>query len=168
MKYTPRKNKKGRIVSLVCMLLGGIGLVFSVTSDIRYALLVQTVSLFLFVLSFEFFYRYEMTVFTYIFDERNFVVIKTVGKRKTSVCNLSMSTALCLTETPKKQTRKALEKEYGKITIRYNHAQVMRPKHPYSILFSFNDTVAEIVFEPSDEMVFALKKRIAENEAMDF
>ncbi len=166
LKYTPKKNKKGRIVSLICMLLGGMGLVFSVTADMSYSLLVQMLSLFLFVISFEFFYRYEMTTFTYILDEKNFVVIKEVGKKKTCVCNLAMSTALAVLETPKKSAeRKSMEAEYGRIGIRYNHAQVMRPKHPYSVLFSFNDKIAEIVFEPSDMMVMMLKSRIAENEA---
>ena len=57
-----------------------------------------------------------------------------------------------------------MEEKYGRIGIRYNHAQVMRPKHPYSVLFSFNDKIAEIVFEPSDMMVSMLKCRIAEND----
>lgn len=168
MKYTPKKNKKGGVVSLVCMLLGGLGLVFSVTSDMRYSLLVQMVSLFLFVISFEFFYRYEMTVFTYILDEKDFVIIKEIGRKKTCVCNLAMSTALAITKTPKKKKeRRALEEMHGKIGIRYNLAQVMRPKRPYSILFSFNGKVAEVVFEPSDMMVDALKDRIAGNEEAD-
>ena len=164
MKYTPKKNKKGRIVSLFCMLFGGMGLVFSVTADIRYALLVQMVSLFLFVISFEFFYRYEMTTFTYIVDEKNFVIIKTVGKKQTCVCNLALCTALAIQQTPKKaKERKAIEEAYGRIGIRYNHAQTMRPKHPYSILFSFNDKIAEIIFEPSDQMADMLMDQIEEN-----
>jgi len=166
LKYTPKKDKKGSIVSLICMLLGGAGLIFSVTSDFRYSLLVQMAALFLFVLSFEFFYRYEMTTYIYILDEKDFVVIKEVGKKRTSVCNLAMSTAIAITRTPKKKKEKrALEQAYGSIGIRYNLSQVMRPEHPYSVLFSFNGKVAEIVFEPDDMMADALKSRIAENDA---
>ena len=165
MKYTPKKDKKGSIVSLICMLLGGAGLVFSVTADFRYSLLVQMVSLFLFILSFEFFYRYEMTTYIYILDEKDFVVIKEVGKKRTSVCNLAMSTAIAITQTPKKKKdRRTLEATYGRVGIRYNLSQVMHPERPYSVLFSFNEKVAEIIFEPDAMMVEALRSRIAEND----
>ncbi len=165
LKYTPKKNKKGSIVSLICALIGGAGLIYSVSSEIQYALYFQLISLFLFVIGFEFLYRYEMTTFVYILDEKDFVIIKEVGKKKTCVCNLAMSTALSIHPTPKKKkAKKALEETYGKIGIRYNHTQAMCAKHSYSILFSFNDKVAEIVFEPSDQMISELQKRIAENE----
>lgn len=168
MQYTPKKNKKGSVVSLLFMLLGGAGLAFSVTAAFRYSLLAQMISLFLFILSFEFFYRYEMTTYLYAVDENDFVVIKSVGKKKTYVCNLAMSTAVAITQTPKKSSaRRALEEQHGRVGIRYNLTQVMRPKNPYSILFSFNGKVAEIVFEPDDAMVNALRVRISENELSD-
>ena len=168
MQYTPKKNKKGSVISLLFMLLGGMGLAFSVTASFRYSLLVQMISLFLFILSFEFFYRYEMTTYLYAFDENDFVVIKSVGKKKTYVCNLAMSTAVEITRTPKKQKAcLALEEKHGKIGIRYNLTQTMRPENPYSILFFFNGKVAEIVFEPDEAMVNALAARISENESSD-
>lgn len=168
LQYTPKKNKKGSVISLLFMLLGGMGLTFSVTAELRYSLFVQLISLFLFILSFEFFYRYEMTTYLYVADGKDFIVIKTVGKKKTYVCNLAMSTAVAIMKTPKKRKdRLALEKQYGKIGIRYNLAQVMRPENPYSILFFFNDKVAEIVFEPDDAMVNALKQYIAANETFE-
>ena len=169
LKYTPKKNKKGSLVSLVLTLLGGAGLVFSVTAELESALYVQLISLFLFVLGFEFLYRYEMTTFVYILDEKDFVIIKEVGKKKTCVCNLSMRTALSIHPTSKrKKDKKSLEKTYGRTEIRYNHTQAMCSKQKYSILFSFNDKVAEIIFEPSEQMVSAIQKRIAENEDIDF
>ena len=169
LQYTPKKNKKGSVISLLFMILGGMGLAFSVTAELRYSLFVQLISLFLFILSFEFFYRYEMTTYSYVFDEKDFIVIKSVGKKQTYVCNLSMSTALAIVPTPKKnKERVALEKQYGKIGIRYNLTQVMRPNSPYSILFFFNDKTAEIVFEPNDKMVNALKGRISENDTAEF
>ena len=61
-----------------------------------------------------------------------------------------------------------MEKQYGKIGIRYNLTQVMRPNAPYSILFSFNGKTAEIVFEPDDKMVNALNARISENDTAEF
>ena len=168
MQYTPKKNKKGSVISLLFMLLGGAGLAFSVTAAFRYSLLAQMISLFLFILSFEFFYRYEMTTYLYAVDENDFVVIKSVGKKKTYVCNLAMSTAVAITQTPKRRSaRRFLEEKHGKIGIRYNLTQTMRPQNPYSILFFFNDKVAEIVFESNEAMVNVLKARISENEMSD-
>lgn len=169
LKYTPKKNKKGSLVALALTLLGGVGLVFSVTAELGSTLYVQLISLFLFVLGFEFLYRYEMTTFVYILDEKDFVIIKEVGKKKTCVCNLSMRTALSIHPTPKKKKDKnAIEKTYGKVGICYNYTQAMCSKQKYSILFSFNDKVAEIIFEPSAPMIPALQKRIAENDDVDF
>lgn len=165
MKYIPPKKKNVRWVSLVCMLLGGMGLVFSVTANFRYSLLIQMVSLFLFVISFEFFYRYEMTTFAYIVDEKNFVVIKSVGKKQTCVCNLALSTAIAIRKTPKKKKeRREAQTLYGTVGIRYNHAQTLCPRQPYSIYFSFNDKIAEIVFEPSAQMAEAIADKIRQND----
>lgn len=164
LKYTPKKNKKGSLVSLLFTLIGGAGLVFSVTTAGRFSLYFQLISLFLFVIGFEFLYRYEMTTFVYMIDDNNFVIIKEVGKKKTCVCNLAMCTAIAILQTPKKKKdKKAMEKAHGRVSIRYNHAQTMHPRHPYSLLFDFNDRVAEIVFEPSEQMIAALQARIAEN-----
>ncbi len=165
MEYTPKKNKKGAIVALCLMLAGGVGLVASVTAQIRYAVLLQLVALFLFIFSFEFFYRYEMTEMIYIFDGNDFVIIRKVGKKKQTVCNLAMSTAIALLPTPKKRKdRRAMIRQYGPIGIRYNHAQVMRPRAPYSVLFEFNGKTAEIVFEPDERMAAAILEQIREND----
>ncbi len=165
MRCTPKKNKKGAIVSLCLTLTGGVGLIASVTAQIRYAVLIQMVALFLFILGFEFFYRYEMTVFVYLLEGDDFLIIRKVGKKEQYVCNLAMSTALSLIPTPRgRAARRILKAEYGTIPIRYNHAQTMRPSRPYSALFDFNGRVAEIVFEPDDAMITTMNSRISENE----
>jgi hypothetical protein len=114
-------------------------------------------------------FRNELESRFIILDEKDFVIIKEVGKKKTCVCNLSMRTALSIHPTPKKKKDKnAIEKTYGKVGICYNYTQAMCSKQKYSILFSFNDKVAEIIFEPSAPMISALQKRIAENDDVDF
>ena len=153
------------MVSLCLMLFGGAGLIASVTLTMRYAMLFQMAALFLFIFSFEFFYRYEMTTFIYEMDGKDFVIVREVGKNKKIVCNLSMSTALLLLPTPKdREARLMVEKDCGKATIRYNHAQTMRPKKPYSVFFDFNGRVAEIIFEPNEAMILAMRECICENE----
>ncbi|MBQ9748369.1 MAG: hypothetical protein IJV98_06255 [Clostridia bacterium] len=161
MQFIPKKNKKGAIVSLCLMLLGGAGLIASVTAQIRYAALFQLAALFLFIFSFEFFYRYEMTTMIYLYDGQDFKIIRKVGKKEQYVCNLAMSTAIAILPTPTgREARRAMARDYGKIGIRYNHAQVMHPRCPYSVLFDFNGKVAEIVFEPDEKMAAAIAEQI--------
>ncbi len=164
MRFSPKKNKMGALIALFLCLLGCFGMVFAVTCALKYALFLQLFCLFLFIFSFEFLYRYELSTFTYLCDEKSFAVIRAVGNKKTALCNLDMESALAIIKTPKKRAKRVLEKEHGRASIRYNHCAVMRPKASYSIFFEFNGRVAQIIFEPSEEMVRFLAARIAENE----
>lgn len=76
-------------------------------------------------------------------------------------CNVSMSTALAILETPKtKEQRTAFAESYGRVKIRYNYCQVIRPKKTYSYIFEFNGDIAEIVFQPDEAMLALIREAI--------
>ncbi len=159
LRYTPKKNKKGRLWALLAALFGAFLMFFSLSLAWRWGLFLQMLSLFLFVLSFEVLYRYELITYTYLADDRDFVILRRVGKKTRTVCGLSMADAVSLVKTPKKK------RGLPKGAVRYNFTASMRAKAPYSILFEDGDRLFEIVFEPNEEMCAFLRARIGEKGA---
>ncbi len=155
-------------MALFCLILGGFCLIFSINTDFFFSVWMFVPAVFLILLAFEVIYRYELTVFTYILGENALIIIKKSGKKEKCVCNLPLNTALAITRLPKRKMRKKLEKEHGKIAARYNFAQTASPKHAYSVLFWVDNRVAEVIFEPSEEMVMAICPHIHEHEKIDF
>ncbi len=154
MNHTPEKSKTGKTISFLCMLISCIALIFVTTLDVRYRLFYQMVALSLYVFSLQILYRYYLTTFSYAVDAENFIITKRTGKKVQTVCNLSLSTLIDITQTPKtRDARKAFAARYGRRKYRYNYCQSMSPERKYSVLFEFNGDTAEIVFEPSLEMV---------------
>ena len=87
--------------------------------------------------------------------------MKRTGRRRMYACNVSMSTALAILETPKtKEQRTAFAESYGRVKIRYNYCQVIRPKKTYSYIFEFNGDIAEIVFQPDEAMLALIREAI--------
>ena len=168
MRYTPKKNGTAKMISLACVILGCV-LIATVFLDIQYRVIYEIIALLFFVYSFELLFRYVFTEFTYILDEGNFIVMKRTGRRLMYACNVSMATALAIVKTPKtKAERAAFAEKFGRVSIRYNYCQVIRPKNTYSYLFEFNSQTAEIVFQPNEDMLAiierAAKKNIGEQE----
>lgn len=164
MRYTPKKNGTAKMISLACVLLGCI-LIATVFLDVPYKAVYEIIALLFFVLSFELLFRYVFTEFTYIIDEEgNFIVMKRTGRQIMYACNVSLTTALAVVKTPKtKAQRMEFAEKFGRVKIRYNYCQILRPKDAYSYLFEFNGQMAEVVFQPNDEMLAVLQKTAREN-----
>ncbi len=165
MKFSPNKNNKGRKMSIRFLLMGCVGLLTATMFEMMWSLFFQVLAYSCFMISLLFLWRYEITHFLYHFDGRRFFVYKTVGKKRQCVCNLEMQDALAIVQFPRKRkARRAMEKIYGKVDVFYNFSQTMRPKQAYVLLFLWNGRITEIIFEPSEEMVLALKRAIAETD----
>ncbi|MBQ8496756.1 MAG: hypothetical protein IJ489_04780 [Clostridia bacterium] len=161
MEHIPQKNKKGKHLSIVFLVIACVGLVGASVLDIRYRLFYQLTALLVYAFSFEILNRYYFTtyIYTVTLDDRDFIITKRTGKRSQMVCNLALSTMLAIERKPKnKQERIALTQRFGKSGIHYNYCQSLAPKSPYVILFEFNGRVAEIVFEPNEAMVCHLRE----------
>lgn len=161
MKYTPKKEKGATwicVASVIAIgLLGG-----TISLDLPYKVLFEVAAFLLCVLTLEMFIRYVLTEYSYSIEGDDFIVMKRVGRRTQYVCNLSLRTAIGLFETRSLQKEKAEESDYGHIQIRYDFCQTIRKSGAYSLLFEFNDKIAEIKFQPNEEMRSQLQ-RILEN-----
>lgn len=167
MRYTPKKNKTAKIISFLSVLVACV-LVGTVFLDVRYKIVYEIIALLFYIYSFELLFRYVFTEYTYIVDDGNFIVMKRAGRRLTYACNVSMSTALAILETPKtKEQRMAFAEKYGRVKIRYNYCQVIRPEKTYSYIFEFNGDFAEIVFQPNEEMLSRIREFIGRGEQED-
>lgn len=156
MKYTPKKDQSARYISLLSIVAAAC-LCATVMLDVPYKVLYEVAAFLLCILSFELLLRYVLTVYTYSVEGRDFAVEKRTGKLSRYVCNLSLDTALALVKTPRKgEERKALENEYGRISIRYDFCQSLGRKGAYSLLFEFNGETAEVIFQPDEEMLSRL------------
>lgn len=151
------------MISFACVLLGCV-LIATVFLEVRYKVIYEIIALLFFVYSFELLFRYVFTEYTYILDdEGNFIVMKRTGRRQMYACNVSMRTALAIVKTPKtREERTAFAEKFGRVRIRYNYCQVIRPKDAYSYLFEFNGQTAEVVFEPNEEMLAILRSAVEE------
>lgn len=160
MRYTPKKNKTAKLISFACVLVA-CALVGTVFLRVRYQAVYEVIALLFYIFSFELLFRYVFTEYTYVIDEGNFIVMKRTGRRQMYACNVSMSTALAILETPKtKEQRTAFAESYGRVKIRYNYCQVIRPKKTYSYIFEFNGDIAEIVFQPDEAMLALIREAI--------
>ena len=167
INHTPQKNKTAKYFSFACMLLGCL-LVATVFLDVPYKVIFEFIALIFYVLSFELMFRYSYTTYTYTLEDGNFIVSRRTGQKRQTVCNVSMRTAIDIVKTPKTKEEKAsFEARFGRAKIRYNYSQIMMPKETYSYLFRFNGEIAEIVFEPSEEMVTAIRAVLLLRNDMD-
>lgn len=161
MEHIPQKNKKGKYLSIVFLVIACVGLVGTSVLDIRFRFFYQLTALLIYAFSFEILNRYYFTtyIYTITIDNRDFMITKRTGKRSQTVCNLALSTMLGIERKPKtKQDRLLLTQRFGKSRIHYNYCQSLSPKSPYIILFDFNGKVAEVVFEPNEAMVCYLNE----------
>lgn len=165
MNYTPKKNNKGKKLSIIFLTISLVGLFASSLLTLQYRLFYQLVSLLFTAVSFELLNRYYLTTYMYELTDEDFIIRKSTGQKVRTVCNLSLKTLLGIEKQAKtKQERAALAERYGKERILYHYTQSLAPKNAYSLFFEFNGKTAEIVFEPNDEMVCRLQ---AESCQMD-
>ena len=157
MNHTPQKNKAAKYLSFACMILGCL-LVATVFMDVPYKVIFEFIALVFYVLSFELMFRFSYTTYTYTLENGNFIVSRRTGQKRQTVCNVSMRTAIDIVKTPKtKEEKAAFAARFGMAKIRYNYSQVIMPKETYSYLFRFNGELAEVVFQPNEEMVAAIR-----------
>ena len=168
MEYIPPKNKKGKRLSVVFLVIACAGLVGAALLDIEYRVFYQLLALLICAFSFELLNRYYFTTYIYAVDEENFIIRKCMGKRTKTVCSLSLSTMLAIEKKPKDQaSREALSKRLGKREIRYDYCQSLFPNDSYLIFFEFNGKTAEIAFEPNEAMIRLLNDRLHTKDDID-
>ncbi len=108
-----------------------------------------------FVSSLLFIMRYGMTEMEYTVDGTDFSVTKTVGSKKTVVCNINLESAIGVYEKNEYNHLPASEKGI----IKYNLCQNFRAES-FVLLFDFNGKRAMVEFEPNNTFVGILKTAI--------
>lgn len=168
MEHIPQKNKKGKRLSIVFLVIACVGLVGASVLDIRYRVFYQLTALLVYAFSFEILNRYYFTTYIYAVEGDDFIIRKRTGKRTQTVCNLALSTMLAIEKKPKTaEARADFRKRNGRSGIHYNYCQSFLPKEPYLILFEFNGKTAEIAFEPNEAMVCLLRERLYKRNESD-
>ena len=165
MEHIPQKNQKGKKLSVCFLILACIGLIGTSVLDIGYRWFYQLVSVLAYIVSFELLNRYYFSTYTYRVTEKDFMIVRTTGKRARTLCNLALSTMIAIEKKPgTKEEKEAITKRYGKVNMHYNYCQTFAPKTAYVILFEFNGKIAQIAFEPNEAMVYHLNEILrAEN-----
>ena len=161
MEYTPPKEKKGKRLSVVFLVIACVGLIGASVLDIRYRVFYQLIAFLVYLFSFELLNRYYLTSFYYTVNEKDFIITKRMGKRTQTVCNLALSTLLGIEKTPKtKEEKEMFSSRFGKALLRYNYCQALQPKSSYTIVFEFNGKNAAIAFEPNEAMVLCIQNKL--------
>lgn len=88
--------------------------------------------------------RFIMSDYEYALDKDNFIVFKTTGKKKTEVCNVTLKAAYALY---KNTPQKTIESKQGKINMRLNFCQNMRPDDACVFVFDFNGKKTSVSFD---------------------
>ena len=156
MEYTPPKEKKGKRLSAVFLVIACVGLIGASVLDIRYRVFYQLIAFIVYLFSFEL-----LTSFCYTVNEKDFIITKRMGKRTQTVCNLALSTLLGIEKTPKtKEEKERFCSRFGKALLRYNYCQALNPKNSYTVVFEFNGKNAAIMFEPNEAMVLCIQNKM--------
>lgn len=161
MKYKPPKtNRAGEITAVFLIILSMISYGFTFS-----AIPFRGVLMFLFFVSLvfgiQFLIRFGMTAYHYELQDDNFIVVKTVGRRSTIVCNLTLKTALGIVSGDKVSS---IPQNFGHISQKYNYCQNMFSKNSYYYLFEFNGKNGMIKFEPDDAFLEEFKQRMSAKE----
>lgn len=161
MRETPPKNASAKIFSFTAV-LAALFLLGTVGLDVPYKAAFEIGAFVLLIVGFELLFRYAMTTYTYLLEENSFAVLKTFGNKQTYVCNLDLQTGEALIPTPRtKEEKEAAVTQFGTATVRYSYCQVIFPKGTYSYRFEFNGKSAEIIFQPSETFVAAMRAALA-------
>ena len=95
IKYQPEKDKRSSYLSLI-LLIGGL-LIFMLSGSFKLApFITQLVAIVMIVLSVQIMQRYVLSEYIYIIDDKDngeslFSVIRTQGKKSTTVCCVSLN-----------------------------------------------------------------------------
>jgi len=102
--------------------------------------------------------RFIISGYIYILDKTDFIIVRANGKKSVRVCNISLETAVGISESNKKFAE--IEKQFGKIDARLNYCQNLFPDKTYSYIFDFNDKKTLIKFECDKFFIAEMKRRI--------
>ena len=98
-KYTPPKNSKAD-TAVLALFITAIAC-FAVASFSRmYAGLIQALGVIFIGVALFLFCRYTLSVYTYMIEDGNFVVLRTLGKKISPICSVSMKTGIAIVKMP--------------------------------------------------------------------
>ena len=108
-------------------------------------------------------YRFSMSEMEYELGDGVFTVYKTVGKKRTAVCALDLSTAITL--IPKSEYLQKLKtRELPLINTRFNFDQNIRCDGAYVYICEFNGKTIAVEFEPNMIFVDAMLDEIGRSK----
>lgn len=156
-KYTPPKNSKADTAAIL-LFITAIAFFFLSAFISVYAGLIQAVGVIflgwaLFILC-----RYTLSVYTYMIEDGNFAVLRTTGRKISTICNVSMKTGLEIVKYPHTAEEKAeYKKAHHDVRTRFNYCRTLSPENAYAFIMDFNGRKTELIFEPDEEFLRSLK-----------
>ena len=153
MRYTPMKNQKGKIISLVLLIFGAT--VFGLSVLVEYSAVFQMIALGLIVGGIQILIRFVLCEHIYIIEDRDdgtsdFIVIKKQGSRETKVCHLSLSSVDNIYRRGEKQI---------KSDLRYNYSQNIGAV-AYGMIYTDGNKTVEVIIEADERFAGALRERM--------
>lgn len=164
-KYTPPKNSKAD-TAVLALFITAIAC-FAVASFSRmYAGLIQALGVIFIGAALFLFCRYTLSVYIYLIEDGNFVVLRTLGKKISPICSVSLKTGIAIVKMPHTAAEKEeYRKKCGNVRSRFNYCRTLSPENAYAFVLDFNGRKTELLFEPNEEflhsfeMVFANVRR---------
>ena len=99
--------------------------------------------------------KFVLTEFTYVFDGENFKILKTIGKKNITECNIEKSKIVTI--MPYKAYKK---QEDFKIKSIYNYNANFLASSCYCLVFKYSDVYETIMFEPNEKFVELINAEI--------
>ena len=148
MTYVPEKKKHIIILVVICFALIVFGSIVAVKVFSLPAVVWQSAFFITSIILCELSVKYFIPVYTYVIDDKSFVITKTLGKKVTTVCNIDTYRVVSvLTEPDYKNSHK---QEVSNI---YNYSCNPFNKSNYVLVFEYSNSREAVIFEPNEAMV---------------
>ncbi len=163
-KYTP-KPQNNQAGPMGAAMIGAALLLFCVATFIqRGHASLQILGLLLGTLGIYTVTRYTLTSFRYELHENNLVVVKIVGKREMTVCDLTLKTARGIFP---KTDAEAIREAAPRISESHNYTCTMMTDNTYVYVYTDADRYCTLHLEPDDAFLSEMKARMTISSPYD-
>lgn len=155
MIFTPKKRTLLNVtISLSALLIFAVFVVISKLFNLP-DVVWQGAFFVLAIIMCELLTKYFLPIYTYLVDEKSFIIRKTLGKKDVTVCNVDLPrvVALYTKEEYKKQ------EEYHPVNV-YNYNGNIVPASCYVLIFEYSDCTEAVIFESNTEMAELIRASI--------
>lgn len=156
-KYTPPKNAKADTAVIILFITAVACFTAASISDM-YVGLIQALGVVFIGSAIFLLCRYTLSVYTYMIEDGNFVVLRTIGRRISPICSVSLKTGIAIVKCPRDTAEKEeYIKKCGDVRSRFNYCRTLCPENAYAFVLDFNGRRTELRFEPNEEFLHSFE-----------